>query len=668
MKFSYNFLQSFFKEKLPTPEELASLLMMHFFEVEEVKKVGKDYVLDIDILSSRAGDCLSHMGVAREISAITGMKYEWPNTDIKSGKTEIEDQISVNVRNACSRYVLSGVEGLNVKKSPAYIQNRLRTCGLKPINNVVDIVNYVMLETGQPLHAFDAEKIEGEKISVRYARKREKIVTLEEKRLELNESVLVISDKQSAIGVAGIKGGIVPEVDENTKTIYLEAANFDPKVIRRGSRDIGIRTDASLRFEHGVPLEFAKIASDRVVSLITKIAGGRAMKGRIDQSFEEEKEREITFDAEEVRNILGTEVPLKKMEKILRALEFKVQRNESSFSVKIPFFRKDVERKEDVVEEIGRIYGYENIEPCQPKESIVVSQEKEEENIEDLCKNMWQGFGFSESYNYSFINETGASFYQKDNLLEVEKPVSLEFKYLRPSLLPELLRNLKENEKTFEEVMIFEIGKIFYKSSNNSAKEEKKLGIISSSDDFYSLKGKINVFLSNLFVGDISYSSYEKEDIFDGLRSATVSLNGEVIGNFGEISEKTRNKLKIKSKAVIADFDFERLLEFYKETKTYEPVARFPSVIRDLSVLVFGETRYIEVAEKIRKEGGKTLKELTLFDVYEGEELGKNRKSFAFRLYFQDKGKTLSAETINKLQEKIINALDEVSGWKVRKK
>jgi len=642
--------------------------MMHFFEVEEVRKEGGDSMIDIDILSSRASDCLSHMGVAREISAITGIKCVWPKNKIKEGKTEIESKMDVNVRSACSRYLLSGVEGVSVKKSPSYIERRLRTCGLKPINNIVDTVNYVMLETGQPLHAFDAEKIEGKRITVRYARKREKIVTLDEQRLELGDDVLVIADEQSSIGIAGVKGGIVPEVDKDTTSIYLEAANFDPRVIRRGSREVGIRTDASLRFEYGVPFYFAELATERVLSLITEIAGGKAMRGRIDYSLKQDEERSISFEADEVRSILGTDVPLKEMERILRSLSFKVKRENSSFVVEVPLFRKDVERKEDVVEEIARIYGYENIESRCPKEAVVTSQTKEKDDIEDVVRRVWQGFGFSESYNYSFINKEDAGFYKKGKLLEVEKPVSLEFKYLRPSLLPGLLKGVKKNENNFERVMMFEIGKVFWKEDEGKTEERKRFSAISSTDDFYGMKGKADVFLKKFFEGDVSYEFCEEgEGIVDKRRSATVFINGEEVGVVGEVAENVRDKKKINSGATILDLDFEKLTRFYKEKEVYSPIPKFPSLIRDLSVLVPKDTIYEDVASRIKKAGGKTLKELTLFDLYEGKEIGKGKKSFAFRMYFQDRGKTLSAEMANDLQEKIISALDEVPGWKVRR-
>ncbi len=665
MKFSYNFLQSFFKKKLPSPEKLADLLMMHFFEVEDIEKKGKDFVLDIDILSSRAGDCLSHMGVAREIAAITGEDFVMPETKIKKYGKDINEKASVEVRGGCLRYTLSGVEGVKVKSSPSYIQARLKSCGIRPINNVVDVTNYVMLETGQPLHAFDAKKIEGEKIIVRYAKKREKIVTLDEKRYDLRDSILVISDELSPIGIAGIKGGIVPEVDKETETIFLEAANFDPITVRKGSQYLKLRTDASLRFEHGIPLELTKIAIDRAVSLISQTAGGQVFKNVVDYYPEKRKEKIIHFNIDDVRSVLGTAISYKEVERVLRALNFKVQREKDLFSVTAPYFRIDVEIKEDIIEEIGRIYGYENISPENPKEDIIPSKENNF-HIETNCREIWKGFGFSETYNYSFINEKYAEFFKREELIEMEKPASLEFKFLRPSLIPGLLKNLQENEKNYEEIGLFETGKVFLKKEGE-VKEEKKMAVISSTDNFYTIKGKIDSFLKKIFLEDISYTECEKRTFFENFSSAKIIFQNECIGFLGKLSQKVRKEMKIKSNPLIVEFDFSKLKKFYREKVEYKPIFKFPSLIRDIAVLVPKDVSYEDVQKKINKEGGLVLRKIELFDFYEGKGIPQEMKSFAFRLTFQSKNKTLSSQEANNLQEKVIKALEDVSDWKVRR-
>jgi len=522
-----------------------------------------------------------------------------------------------------------------------------------------------MLETGQPLHAFDADKIEGGKIFVRYAKKREKIVTLDEKRYELKDNILIIADELSPIGIAGIKGGIVPEIDANTKSIYLEAGNFDPITIRRGSQDLKLRTDASLRFEHGISPELTQIAVDRAAGLIAEIAKGNVVKGRVDYYPEKSKEREISFEIEELRKVLGVDISLKEVEKILRSLDFKVKRNSSSFFVIPPILRMDVFIKEDVFEEVGRIYGYENIQKAVPQESIIPAEKEESFEVEDLCKNIWQSFGFSESYNYSFINENDAGCYDIKELIEMEKPVSLEFKYLRPSLFLGLLKNVAENEKNYQNIRIFELGSVFFKKETEST-ELKKLSAVSTVDDFYQMKGKIETFFKKLSGRNTSYKETEENSILNKNRSAEILFNSEKIGFLGEVSHEARKRLKIKSEVVLFEIDFGKIVNAYKKVKEYEQVLKFPPSVRDISVLVPKNEPYLNVLEKIKKEGGTMLRKVDIFDFYEGKEIPKDMKNFAFRLTFQAKNKTLSSKEVNALQEKIIKALNGVSEWKVR--
>jgi len=285
MVFSYNWLQSFFKKKLPPPKELAVLLTVHFAEVEEIRKEGKDFALDIDVKPSRAGDCFSHLGIAREISAITGLIYRSSTSIIRENKNiKAKDFVRVEVKdkNACPRYTARVVTDVKVFPSPKWIRERLKVCGLRPINNIVDIANYGMLETGQPLHAFDGEKLAGKKIIVRFAKKREKIVTLDEEKYDLNEDILVIADEKKPVAIAGIKGGKLPEIDNKTKIVVLESANFNPKVIRKGSKTIDLKTDASWRFEHGIDPNLTEIGINRAAFLIQKIAKGKIAQGLID--------------------------------------------------------------------------------------------------------------------------------------------------------------------------------------------------------------------------------------------------------------------------------------------------------------------------------------------------------------------------------------------------
>ncbi|TFG35576.1 MAG: phenylalanine--tRNA ligase subunit beta, partial [Parcubacteria group bacterium] len=414
MKFSYNWLQSFFKKKLPAPEKLADLIIDHAFEVEGITRSGKDYVLDIGVLSNRGPDCFSHIGMAREIAAI--LNYNFSISAFKlteNKKIDAKDLIKVIVENkgGCPRYTARVVTDAKVGESPKWIKEKLEACGLRPINNVVDVTNYVMLETGQPLHAFDQEKIEGKKIIVRFAEAGEKITTLDEETYKLNEDILVIADAKNPIAIAGIKGGKNPEIDQKTKTIILESANFDPQDVRKSSKMLNLRTDASLRFEHGLDQNLAEFAINRAAYLIQEITKGKVAGGLIDISVKRNLKKIIRLDLDYADALLGVKIPKKQAIDILKRLEFKiraVKKTAKIIDVEVPTFRLDVLLPEDLIEEIGRIYGYENIDSAFPMVSLCPPKRNLDIFWENLSKDILRGSGFTEVSNYSFISPKDA--------------------------------------------------------------------------------------------------------------------------------------------------------------------------------------------------------------------------------------------------------------------
>ena len=490
MVFSYNWLQSFFKKKLPKPKKLAEILSGHSFEVEEVrpvssllsnraKKTDIDWILDIDVLPNRAGDCFSHSGIARECAALLNYKLENPDSGAKENKaSKTKNFVSVEVKHkfACPRYTARLITDVKINPSPKWIQERLKICGLRPINNVVDIANYVMLETGQPLHAFDSEKLEGGKIIVRFAKNGERIITLDDEKYELDDEVLVIADSERPIAIAGIKGGKVPEIDKKTKIIVLESANFDNRIVRRGSKRIDLKTDASLRFEHGLDPNLTESAINRAAFLIQKIAGGRVSQGLVDVYPKKTFPKKIKLDLDYVNNLLGIKISEKEIKNILQQLEFKIsntrhkKENSKNLLVEVPVFRTDISIQEDLIEEIGRIYGYQKIKADFPVSSLIPPKRNLDIFWEDAIKNILREAGFSEVYNYSFFGEKEAKTFgwSEDELIEIENPVSVEQKYLRASLIPNLLGNVVKNLKNFNEIRIFELGKIFKKLKESS--------------------------------------------------------------------------------------------------------------------------------------------------------------------------------------------------------
>ena len=704
MLFSYNWLQSFFKKKLPKPEKLAEILALHSFEVEEVKRVRKDWALDIDVLPNRAPDCFSHLGITREISAILNYKLgigEWKLTEDKNLKAKDFVSVEVKPRQACPRYTARVITDVKVGPSPKWIRDRLEVCGLRPINNVVDIANYVMLETGQPLHAFDSEKLEGQKIIIRFAKEREKIVTLDEEKYDLDEDILVIADEKSPVAIAGIKGGKLPEIDNKTKIVVLESANFNPKVIRKGSKTIDLKTDASWRFEHGIDPNLTEIGINRAAFLIQKIAKGNVAKGLIDFYPKKVLPKRIRLDFDYVKSLLGREIPKKEIINILKRLDFKITGvRPLQIEVEVPTFRLDISIPEDLIEEIGRIYGYQRIKATFPTVSLIPPKRNLDIFWENVIKNILKEAGLTEVYNYSFVSPEQFSIFNSQfskvvdelrsssrfanaRVIEVENPISEEQKYLRPSLIPNLLKNVQKNQKNFREIRIFELGKIF-----QAPRTEKRMltGLITG-DAFYQMKGVIDSLLQKIGISNIWYDEFEatpedsnppatlpskgrapsKISIWHPKICAEIKVNHEEIGFLGEISQKILGDLEIEGKVVVFDIDFEKLQKLCLEETIYQPVSRYPAAVRDLAVLVSHQTRVEEVLNKIETVGGKLVSDIDLFDIYEGEEIPGGKKNLAFHIIFQAEDRTLSSKEIEELQNKIIKALEENPEWEVRK-
>ncbi len=657
MNFSYNWLKQYVE--LPKPEKLAEILTMHAFEVESIKKIKGDYVLDIDVLPNRGPDCFSHIGMAREIAAITNVKLDIPKSKLKEDKkVKAEDLFSIFVEDKkdCIRYTARVIVNVKVKESPKWIKERLIACGLKPINNIVDAANYVMLETGQPLHAFDLDKISKERIVVRRAEKGEKITTLDNEEYSLDKDVLIIADSKGPLAIAGIKGGKKAEIDKKTKTIILESANFNSRVVRKGSKALVLKTDASWRFEHSIDPNLTEIAINRVAEIIDDIAKGKVAYGLIDVYSVKAKPKKIKLDVDYVGELLGIKISEKDIKSILERLEFKYVKG----TVEIPTFRLDIVLQEDLIEEIGRIYGYEKIASVFPVASLIPPKRNFDVFWEDVSKNILKELGFTEVYNYSFVKDSFG--YSDNEIIELKNPMSSEQKYLRPSLISGLLKNVDDNFKNFDQIKIFEIGKVF------TNKEEKNMlsGLIAEKNenrsDFYALKGAADSLLNKLGISDIYYDDYEatpedsKISVWKKGSTAEIKANGEEIGFLGRIG-----------KAVVFDIDFEKLRKLCSEESEYQPISQFPSAIRDLAILVPINTKVAEVLNKINIAGGSLVRDVDLFDIYEGEGIPEGKKNLAFHIIYQAEDRTLTAKEIDKIQNKIIKLLEENPIWEVRR-
>ncbi len=671
MKFSYNWLQTFFQEKLPEPEKLAEIISLRLFEVEEVKKLGNDWIIDIDVLPNRAGDCFSHIGVARELSAILEKKFDIPEAEISGSVPQNKASVSVEVENGkdCPRYSLAIIRGVKVKSSPSWMKEKLESCGLQAINNIVDIANYAMLETGQPMHAFDLAEIRDQKIIVRKAKNNERIMGLDDKEYVLNENILVISDSEKALGIAGIKGGKDAGINENTVDLALEAANFNRIAIRKGSAEIKLRTDASLRFEHGIDPNLIEFGIARAVNLITEIAGGK-LTDMIDFYPIKIKTRKINLDMNHAENLLGIEIKNLEAKKTLNNLGFVIKKETGKIlEVEIPTQRTDVEFQEDLIEEIGRIHGYEKIEPRLPETMIIPPKENEGLYWGSEVKEKLKNIGFCEAYNYSFISQEQSEIfgYLKKNIIEVEKPVSQEQKYLKPDLTPHLLKNIKENERNFKEIKIFELGKTF--TINNGKTEEKEmLGGIMSGDSFYNIKGVVESLLEQLGIKEISFNEFPKAPPYLHVnKRAVIVSKSEEIGFMGDISSRILDALKIKSNVSIFIIDFEKIKKMASREKQYQPFPKFPTVERDLAILVPEKEEFQKVLKTINSLKIDLIENVELFDVYQGKEIPKGKKNIALRLTYRDDEKTLTTDEVNVLHKKVIEKIEKDKNWQVRK-
>ncbi len=673
MLFSYNWLQNLIKDKLPKPEKLAELLTMHSFEIEEVKKIGNDFVLDIDVLPNRAHDCFSHIGIAREIAVILNRKLEIPK---KQELKKIKGKLSpINLKIKCPklvpRYSAIVIEGIKVKQSPQWLKQKLKTVGIRSINNIVDLTNYIMLETGQPIHAFDYNKIQEQKIILRQSKKGERVITLDNIEHNLDKGMLVMEDKLRLIDLVGIMGGKLSEVDAKTKNIVLQAGNFDRKNIYQTVKNLNHSTDASDIYTQGIDPNLTIFSLERAYFLLNKFCDGKIVQ-IIDIYPKRVFPKKIKLDLDYTEKLLGIKIPQKQIIKILKSLGLKIIRiGSAQLEVEIPTFRMDISIPEDLIEEIGRIYGYQKIPNIFPNVSLIPPKKNLEILWENIIKDNLKEARFSEVYNYSFVGEEIIEIFKwKDKeIIEIENPISVEQKYLRPSLIPNLLQNVKENLKYYKEVKIFELGKIFLKPNL----EKRMLTGIITGEVFYQIKGVVDLLLNKLGISNIWYDEFQstpeesKLNIWHSEKQAEIKIDNQEIGFLGEIHPQILEKLKIKGGVTVFDIDFEQLQKLTTDEHQYQPISSYPAAVRDLAILVPLKTKVIDVLNIINLAGGKLVRDVDLFDIYEGEEIEGLKKNLAFHIIYQAEDRTLSSKEIDEIHWKIIKALEENMEWEVRK-
>ncbi|OHA72948.1 MAG: phenylalanine--tRNA ligase subunit beta [Candidatus Wildermuthbacteria bacterium RIFCSPLOWO2_01_FULL_47_18] len=679
MLFSYVWLQEFIKTQLPKPEKLADDLALHVFEVEGIEKAKNDTIVDVKILPQR-GDCLSHMGLGREIAAIEKKELLEPERALLKAQEGTLDPLKVSIENRefVPRYTALVVEGVSLGSSPQWMQERLESLGINAINNVVDTTNYIMLELGQPLHAFDFSKIQGYVMNIRGARAGERLTLLDETEIILPKGVLVIEDQNRLIDLAGIKGGKVSSIGKGTRNIVLQAAVFDREKIYQTKKQINYRTTAADIYSHGVDPNLAKTALERALFLLQKYGGGKLVQV-IDIYPKPVKPTVVQFSSAAAEKLLGVSIPKKETDSILKRLGFKVQGQR----VSVPTWRADVMIPEDLVEEVGRLHGLEAIPATFPHGSVVPPEENQDRVWLEQLRDNLKEVGFVESYNYSFVGEkdvTTLGYSEKDAslLVALQNPMSEDFKYLRMNLLDNLLKNIVLNERAFPDktLKFFETEKVFAQTLKG-VEEELCIAFVlappsRTSKAFLEAKGIVDSLFSSLGITDAWYDEFKavpdkgRNALWQEAKRAEIKIGNAEIGFLGEISSSVLNGLGMKRQVVAMELNVKKLLTHALEEREYRPPSKFPPALQDIALLVPRDVRVEDVVEVMERSGGELVADIDLFDMYEGSELPEGKKSLAFHIVYQAEDRTLTGKEVETVHKIITQALEENPGWEVR--
>jgi phenylalanyl-tRNA synthetase beta chain len=635
-----------------------------------------DIILEVAITPNRP-DALSHIGVARDLSAIYSRPLNVPSVNIKESDKKCEDFAAVEIEDEvnCPRYSAKVILDTKVEESPEWLKERISKIGLRPINNIVDITNFIMYETGQPLHAFDLDLLAGSKIIVKSTKEKSKFTTLDSKERELKENTLLICDAEKPVAIAGIMGGENSEISSSTRNILIESAYFHPSGIRRSSKYLGLSTDASYRFERGTDPGNTVYAAERAAEMIQQISGGEVLKGVLDTYPSEIKKKEVSLRYARVKKVLGYDIDKEKMKNILIALGMDIiKESDEEVYAGIALNRPDIEREIDLIEEIARINGYDNI-PTVKKITITLGEKTDESSFAAKVRETASGLGFFEMINNPLQSEKLAL--MTGEPVKLLNPLSSDMAYLRTSLIPGALavvqKNIYGGEKNLE---LFEIGNVFNKKTSGEIKsfedfeEKTKLlflitGKLSEktwigeekSVDFYSLKGAINSFLSKISLDNALNDFYYQDEnrIFD-ITFSKKSGSAEP-GYGGRVKNSILKEFDIDQDVFCFEFDLDILKNLKVPDKKYQEPLRYPKIIRDFAFIFPKEVNFGEVKKEIKKTSSGLLKSVEIFDIFESQSLGENKKSMAFTLEFFDNSRTLTEDEVEIEFNKLISTV-----------
>ncbi|MEI7998360.1 MAG: phenylalanine--tRNA ligase subunit beta [Candidatus Omnitrophota bacterium] len=674
MKLSLNWLKDYIDPKLKD-EDLIHRLVMAGWEVEAVETVGKDTVFELEITPNRP-DCLNVLGLAREISAITGRNVTFPK--IKNYKdTAKKISISIEEKKDCSRYVGTLIENVTVKDAPDNIQTRLNSLGIRPISNVVDVTNFVLMETGQPLHAFDYDKIVGGKVIIRRAKTGEKIITIDGVERLLDPTVLVIADTVKPIAIAGIMGGKETEVTVATKNILLESASFDMGLIRRASRKLGLRSDSSYRFERSVDWRGVLTGANRATDLLLNLTKGQLAARRDVAYTPKGTQYSIKVTTQEVENLLGLKVPLAKIKSILTSLDFKVSGKGASLIVVPPSFRGDIKQSVDLVEEVARTIGFDHMPTSLPQikaKNLIVDQRPA--MVKKSVREALMASGVDEIVTLSMTNTKDLKRCLQQNLkvVRVFNPLTIDQELMRPSLLPSFLGVVAGNfNRGQKDLRLFEIAK---KYLSEGEKEVLTILLTGSRYQDWRLSRKDQVqfcdlkgVLKNVYsaVGIEAAFSLSQEDFLDESCASHIEVKGEVVGVAGRLKATVLQNWDIKHQDVFfAEIDLQKLFKTSFEAVAFKPLVEFPAAVRDISLAVKKEASYGAIEALCRQKGGDILVDVQFIEQYLGDKIQPDQKGLVFSCLYQSHTRTLREEEVNTAHQSIIQALTNELGATLR--
>jgi len=663
MNVSYDWLGQYCDLKV-SAEELAALLPELGMEVDSVRPAGGDTVLVLDVTANRP-DLLSMIGVGREVAAATGSELRIPEIHLACAGDDIADRTSVELAapDLCPRYTARLITGVTIGPSPAWLRERMEAIGLRPVNNVVDITNFVLMECGQPLHAFDFDKLRGGKIVVRRAKPGEPITAIDGSVHELADRMLVIADAEVPTAVAGVMGGLDTEIGDATTAVLLESARFLPANIRRTSRALALASDSSYRFERGVDPKGVDWGSERAAAMIAEIAGGQVAPGVIDVGEPVPDEPVVTLRPERADRVLGVCIPAAEQKAMLERLGFEVAAERpGELDLRVPTFRQEVTREADLIEEVARAYGYGRI-PEETRMRVRAVPVQKIDAASAAVRRLCAGLGYGEARTSSFsATELAARFtHWTTEVNVIRNPISRQEPALRTSLIPLLLRAKQANlNRGTPHVALFELSSIYGKAAGEPM-EKTCLGLLDDGG-FAGVRGTLDALLEHLGASaKVTYAEYADANLAAG-KSARLALGGGMLGVAGEITAELADRFDLNSTPAVAELDFDLLLEAAELGRRYRPLPRFPSVRRDLCVLVGGGVTWAELYECAGSAAGELAESIEFLSEYRGEQVEAGKKAIAFSVTYRAPDRTLEGKDTEAPMEQMIRAMKDRFG------